>query len=132
MLFQMDLSGETPPGVFERFWDEQRNASPEVRAFAEELARGTWEVRERLDRAIRQSAENWRLERMAAVDRNVLRLAAFELLYRPDTPAAVAIDEAIEVVRKYGSEDSGRFINGILDGLRRRVERGQLRLEGES
>jgi transcription antitermination factor NusB len=132
MLFQMDLSGDAPEGVFDGFWEGQQNASTDVRAFAEELARGAWAVREVLDAAIVQSAEHWRLERMAAVDRNVLRLAAFELLYRPDTPPAVAIDEAIEIVRKYGSEESGRFINGILDGLRRRMESGELRIEGES
>jgi len=132
MLFQMDLSGDAPERVFDGFWEGQQNASTDVRAFAEELARGAWAVRAVLDAAIVQSAEHWRLERMAAVDRNVLRLAAFELLYRPDTPAAVAIDEAIEIVRKYGSEESGRFINGILDGLRRRMASGELRTGGES
>lgn len=128
MLFQMDLSGDAPEAVFGGFWDSQPTATDEVRRFAEDLARGAWDAREILDRAIAQCAQNWRLERMAAVDRNVLRLAAFELLYRGDTPAAVAIDEAIEVGRKYGGEDSGRFVNGILDGLRRKVERGELRL----
>lgn len=127
MLFQMDLSGDAPETVFREFWAGQPSAVDEVRSFAEDLAAGTWGARDGLDRAIATCAENWRLERMAAVDRNVLRLAAFELLHRPDTPAAVAIDEAIEVVRKYGSEESARFVNGILDGLRRRIERGELR-----
>jgi N utilization substance protein B len=127
MLFQMDLSGDAPEGVFAEFWTGQPDAAEEVRAFAEDLARGAWGFREDLDGAITACADNWRLERMAAVDRNVLRLAAFELLHRPDTPAAVVIDEAIEVVRKYGSEQSARFVNGILDGLKRRVERGDLR-----
>ena len=130
MLFQMDLSGDPPESVFEAFWDGQQNAPEEVRAFAEDLARGAWSVREPVDEAITACAENWRLQRMAAVDRNVLRLAAFEMMYRPEVPAAVTIDEAIEIVKKYGSEESGRFINGILDGLRRRVERGELRLGG--
>lgn len=127
MLFQMDLSGDAPEAVFGEFWTGQPDAADEVRGFAEELARGTWAARQDLDVAITSCADNWRLERMAAVDRNVLRLAAFELLHRPDTPAAVVIDEAIEVVRKYGSEQSARFVNGILDGLKRRVERGELR-----
>ena len=127
MLFQMDLSGDAPEGVFVEFWAGQPDAAVEVRTFAEDLARGAWAFREELDLAITACADNWRLERMAAVDRNVLRLAAFELLHRPDTPAAVVIDEAIEVVRKYGSEQSARFVNGILDGLKRRVECGDLR-----
>ena len=77
---------------------------------------------EEIDHILAAAAEHWRLERMAMVDKNVLRMAIFELCYRPDTPPAVVIDEAIEVARKYGSGESGPFINGILDAVRRRVE----------
>lgn len=120
MLFQLDLSGGTPEEIFEGFWSTV-DAAPEVRAFAERLVRGTIESVETLDETIAAAAEHWRVERMATVDRNVLRLAAFELTGDPDVPAAVVMDEAIEIAKKYGSEDSGKFINGILDGIRRRL-----------
>ena len=81
--------------------------------------------RQRMDDLISESADHWRIERMAVVDRNVLRVAAYEMTSFPHTPPAVVIDEAIEVARKYGSEESGSFINGILDSVRRRIEQGR-------
>lgn len=72
-----------------------------------------------IDQKLSLAAENWRLPRMAAVDRNILRMGAFELLFTPDTPPAVAFDEAIELARRYGSADSSAFVNGVLDRLRR-------------
>ena len=119
MLFQIDLAGDTPAQVFEHFWQGQLEADPPTRAFAERLVQGVVQERPRLDRAIAEHARNWRLERMAVVDRNVLRLAAWELLFDPDTPAPVVIDEAVEVARRFGSEQSSAFINGILDAVRR-------------
>ena len=86
--------------------------------FARSLALGALAARERLDALIQERAENWALNRMAAVDRNVLRLAAYELADRPDTPVGVVIDEAIEIVRKYSAEEATRFVNGILDALK--------------
>ena len=94
-----------------------------MQEFAQDLVLGTVENRERIDVEIAAVAEHWRLERMAVVDRNVLRMAIFELMDQPETPPAVVIDEAIEIARKYGSEDSAPFINGILDTIRRRVEK---------
>jgi len=125
MLFQIDLTGTTPPDVFATFWTGQETGE-DVRAFAERLVLGVAGELRALDRAIAVSATNWRIERMAVVDRNVLRMAVYELLHDPATPAPVVIDEAIEVAKKFGSEDSGSFINGILDDVRRRVERGEL------
>ena len=125
MLFQIDLTGTTPPDVFATFWTGQETGE-DVRAFAERLVLGVAGELRALDRAIAVSATNWRIERMAVVDRNVLRMAVYELLHDPATPAPVVIDEAIEVAKKFGSEDSGSFINGILDNVRRRVERGEL------
>ncbi|MBI2387307.1 MAG: transcription antitermination factor NusB [Elusimicrobia bacterium] len=95
------------------------DADEETLAFARELALGTLEAVEKLDLTIQEQAANWSMNRMAAVDRNVLRLAAFELESRPDTPVGVIIDEAIEIVRKYSTEEATRFINGILDSLRK-------------
>jgi N utilization substance protein B len=129
MLFQIDLTGTTPPDVFGTFWTGQE-AGEDVRSFAERLVLGVTHELRALDRAITVSATNWRIERMAVVDRNVLRMAVYELLHDAPTPPAVVIDEAIEVAKKFGSEDSGAFINGILDDVRRRVERGELRTGG--
>lgn len=125
MLFQIDLAGGKPDEVFPGFWAGQQ-PEEEVRTFAERLVVGVMRERARLDPIISSAAEHWRLERIATVDRNVLRIAVFELLHESDTPAAVCIDEAIEIAKRFGSEQSGMFINGVLDAIRRRVERGEL------
>ncbi|MEW6185558.1 MAG: transcription antitermination factor NusB [Thermodesulfobacteriota bacterium] len=81
------------------------------------LVRGVWEEKEAIDRLIKTSAEHWRIERMSGVDRNILRLAVFELIHCPDIPPRVAINEAIDLGKQYGSEESGAFVNGILDRI---------------
>lgn len=86
--------------------------------FAERLFVGTWEKKDVLDRLISQYAQNWELDRMAAVDRNILRLSAFEILDMPETPINVIIDEAVEIAKTYSTSDSGKFVNGILDKLK--------------
>lgn len=125
MLFQIDLTDGSAEEVFRQFWSGQ-TAGDETRAFAEELVLGVVRGRRSLDRVVAASAENWRIERMAIVDRNVLRMAVYEMLFRRETPAIVVIDEAIEVAKKFGSEESGGFINGVLDDVRRRLERGEI------
>lgn len=95
----------------------RKRSADEAFEFAKGLVRGTLDHREQVDALIREQADNWRLERMPAVDRNVLRLAVFEMLYETDTPKLVIVDEAIELAKKFGSEQSGRFVNGLLDGL---------------
>ncbi len=97
---------------------EDGEADAETVEFARSLALGALARVEKLDETIQQRAANWAMSRMAAVDRNVLRLAAYELEARPDTPVGVVIDEAIEIVRKYSTEEATRFINGILDSLK--------------
>jgi len=141
-LFQVDLS---PPDnldeALEVFWDLQRRAvlalekgkatwgqpveppppTPEeleVRQFAEPLIRGTIAHREEIDAKIRQYALNWELHRMAVVDRNVMRLAIYEMLYREDIPPVVSINEAVDIAKKYSTPDSGKFVNGILDKVK--------------
>ncbi len=101
---------------------EGEDADAETLEFARELALGTSERIEALDLTIQNQAANWSMTRMAAVDRNVLRLAAYELEARLDTPVGVIIDEAIEIVRKYSTEEATRFVNGILDSLKKRRE----------
>jgi N utilization substance protein B len=125
MLFQIDMAGGAPAEVYPHFWKEHE-AELEVREFAQGLVEGVMKEREALDRIIAGSADNWRVERMAVVDRNILRVAVYELAWLPDTPPIVVLDEAIEVGKKYGSEQSGSFINGILDAVRKRVERGEV------
>ena len=125
MLFQIDMAGGAPAEIFPHFWKEH-DAEIEVKAFAEGLVEGVMKEREALDRIIAGSVDNWRIDRMAVVDRNILRVAVFELAWLPDTPPVVVLDEAIEVGKKYGSEQSGSFINGILDAVRKRIERGEV------
>jgi N utilization substance protein B len=112
MLFQIDMAG----GASEL----------EVKEFAQGLVDGVMKERETLDRIIAGSVDHWRIDRMAVVDRNILRVAVYELAWLPDTPSVVVLDEAIEVGKKYGSEQSGSFINGILDAVRKRIERGEV------
>lgn len=125
MLFQLDVTGATPPEIFRHFWTDQ-HVDDATRAFSERLVSGVHEQREQTDRMIARCAEHWRIERMAVVDRNVLRIALYEMLHDPRTPPAVAIDEAIEVAKKFGGAESGAFINGVLDALRKGLEQGTL------
>ncbi len=120
MLFQLDLTGGTVAAMSGQFWRDSE-ATADEREFAERLVHGVSGDRAALDRRIAEVARNWRVERMAVVDRNVLRLALFELLQEPTTPAAVVIDEAVEIAKKFGSSDSGAFINGVLDAIRRQL-----------
>lgn len=123
MLYQSDLGGSPLPQIFNAFdlseylAQSGKQQTEEAFLFAQELVKGTLESRERIDELIRGQADNWRLERMPAVDRNVLRLAIFEMLHETGTPKLVVVDEAIELAKKFGSEQSGRFVNGLLDGL---------------
>ncbi len=143
MLYQSDLGGSPLPHIFNTFdlseylareaSNEKKRSGPaaaerdelerrrrrvvEAFEYAQALVRGTLGDREKIDELIRSQADNWRLERMPAVDRNILRLAIYEMLHEQDTPKLVVLDEAIELAKKFGSEQSGRFVNGLLDGL---------------
>lgn len=123
MLYQAETSGTPIGDVQAQFWSE-REVPEEVRSFAERLAGGTLAAGERIDALLGRNLEHWRLERLAIVDRNVLRLAVYEFLYEPGTPPIVVIDEAIEVAKRFGGDESGQFVNGILDALRKRLAAG--------
>lgn len=141
-LFQHDLN---PPAdldrALEEFWESQRAAAiagdqgpatwgqpvelpppsageAEMRLFAEPLIRGTLEHRDELDEHIRKHVKNWELHRIAAVDRNILRLAIYEMLHREDIPPVVSINEAVDIAKKFSTQDSGKFVNGILDKVK--------------
>jgi N utilization substance protein B len=116
VLYGIDLTGEDPKVAFERAI-ESFSLTPETSDFALSLVRGVVESRERLDTLIGQVSEHWRLDRMSVVDRNILRLAAYELAHAPDVPTRVVLDEAIEIAKAFGTEASPAFINGVLDRL---------------
>jgi len=146
-LFQHDLN---PPENLElelaQFWNSQRAAaieeenSPatwsekvelppptaedaETRLFAEPLIRGVIENRDAIDEKIKSHAQNWELRRIAAVDRNIMRLALYEMLFRDDIPPVVSINEAVDIAKKFSTQDSGKFVNGILDKIRNELLR---------
>ncbi len=122
MLFQFDLTNTllSDKGIVEDFW-KSHNEEADIMEFANAIVRGTLEHLSKIDEVIKQAAEHWSIERMAAVDRNILRAATYELLYRNDIPPLVTINEAIEIAKKYGTEDSSAFINGILDKIKNTV-----------
>jgi N utilization substance protein B len=117
LLFQRDLNPQIDRTVLERFVRERLRDATLV-PFCLGLYDGVLAQQADIDQRLSAAAENWRLVRMAAVDRNVLRLGAYELLHTPETPPNVALDEAIELARRYGSADSPAFVNGVLDRLR--------------
>jgi transcription antitermination protein NusB len=118
-LYQLDVrSSDDPTSQAAEFWS-RHPADPDARAFAEELVGGTKQNQGKIDGLIAQSAEHWDLERMSAVDRNILRAAVYELLWHPEVPPKVAINEAIEIAKKFGTQESSRFINGVLDRIAR-------------
>ena len=113
MLYQYDISQQSS-GLFDGFWSD-KVVQDDIREFANILVDGVIKNVSMIDEKIRLSASHWSVDRMAVVDRNILRMAIFELLYIRDIPAKVTINEAIEIAKRYGVEESGSFVNGILD-----------------
>jgi len=123
MLFQYDMAGNPPDMICETFEDLQKSKA-NTREFAEKIFRGTVAHLAELDEMIQAQAENWRLSRMAVVDRNIIRMSVYEFLHENDTPKLVIIDEAIEIAKRFGTQKSSQFINGILDGILKRYNLG--------
>ena len=119
LLYQADVTSAGVKELVDDFFAMAANSEeePSVRAFATELATSVSDNLVAIDETIAMSATNWQLDRMATVDRNILRLASFELLFRDDIPPKVAINEAVELAKKYGDLESGKFVNGILDKI---------------
>jgi transcription antitermination factor NusB len=117
VMYQLDLRGQE---ILDEVDDLMKEVTtdPEVTGFAKELVFGTWERRAEIDSRIEEVAVNWEIKRMAAIDRNILRLATFEILFRDDIPPLVSINEAIEIAKKFSTKNSGPFVNGILDNIR--------------
>ncbi len=118
ILYARDLTGESVEESARKFWENDTMDIDEVRSYADELVSGVETNMERIDAVISKYADNWELGRMATIDRNVMRVAAFELMFMQDIPPKVAINEAIEIAKKYGDKGSGKFVNGILDRIK--------------
>jgi transcription antitermination protein NusB len=125
MLYQADVGEQQPGEVRNTFWKGRGEVEREVQGFAEDIFRVAQDRTAEIDKLIQSHAENWRIDRMAAVDRNVLRAAVAELLGFPQTPRAVVINEAIEIARKFSSPESAQFINGVLDSIGKELEAGR-------
>ena len=126
MLYQWEVGRASMSEVTETFWQQDQPSSTladDHRAFATSLASGVVEGVTSIDPIITEAAEHWRIERMNVLDRLILRLAVHEFLHEHDTPARVVINEALELARTFSNDDSVRFVNGILDAIRRRLER---------
>jgi len=117
MLYQADLGKQTPEQVQATFWRAGDEVEPEVRGFAEDLFRSAITHQERIDELIATNSRHWRLERMPAVDRNLLRMAIGEMLAFKSTPFPIVINEALEIGRRYCAPESINFLNGILDAI---------------
>ena len=122
MLFQIEASGVDAERAITLFW-RNFEADPEGRAYADEVVRGIADKMEDLDAKIRAAATNWRIERMTRVDRNLLRLGTWELAHRHDVPRAVILDEAVELAKEYGTDESSAFVNGVLNRVAENVGR---------
>ena len=126
MLFQGDLGKQSPDEVRRLFWGTRDDVDAGTRGFAEDLYRVATERQTEVDGLIQRFAQNWRLERMAAVDRNLLRTGVAEMLGFPNTPAAIVINEALEIARTYAAPESVHFLNGVLDAIAREQLRVRL------
>src|SRR5437870_11949488 len=122
MLFQYDMARPSVEEMVQTYWGEMAEAADDVREFATALAVGTINNLNEIDERIRQRTEHWRISRMAVVDRNLLRLAVYEFLYQSQTPRTVAINEALEIARRFSTHEATQFINGILDAIKRDLD----------
>lgn len=120
LLYQNDVAGTAPNEMFE-MTEEYAKATPDVQEYASRLLLGAMAHREEIDTRLSERSDHWRLGRMPAVDRNLLRLSLYEMLYESETPHAVVIDEAVEIAKKFSTPSSGSFVNGVLDGIRRSI-----------
>lgn len=122
VLFHLEFNPGDPDEGF-KLISENFESPLEIQNFSRRLVVGIWENREAIDKLITQSSKNWRLERMSLADRNILRVGVYEILFMNDIPPKVSIDEAVELGKKFGTEESGAFINGILDSIYNKLKR---------
>lgn len=122
LLFILDMNKQELPQLFEDFWSD-RDASKKARRFAEKHVADIVERMGELDEVLRKYSHNWDLHRIGVIERNVIRMAIYEILFRDDIPAVVSINEAVDIAKYFGNSESGRFVNGILDNLRKTEQR---------
>ena len=122
MLFQFDLARQPVDELIRTYWGELAEAADDVKDFANDLVIGVINHFTEIDERIRHRTEHWRISRMAVVDRNLLRLAVYEFVYQPNTPKTVAINEALEIARRFSTHEATQFVNGILDAIKRDME----------
>ena len=125
MLFQLDMGKQDLDQVRHTFWSERKDLDEKVRGFSDDLFRVACERHDEIDQIIERNAEHWRMERMAAVDRNLLRAGVAEFLGFPQTPRPVVINESLEIARRYSTPESVQFINGVLDSVARELGDGK-------
>ena len=123
ILYATDITKEPLEESSRKFWENHEEKEDEIKEYADHLVNGVGENMERIDAVISKYAANWEIGRMASIDRNILRVASFELLFSADIPPKVAINEAIEISKKYGDKDSSKFVNGVLDKISKTEER---------
>ncbi|MBU4488598.1 MAG: transcription antitermination factor NusB [Candidatus Omnitrophica bacterium] len=117
ILYQIEMTGDGYADALKFFWERESEKENSISEFAGQLVKGVVENMKEIDATITKYATNWQIDRMAVVDRNILRIAAFEILRLDDIPPKVSINEAIDIAKKYGDKDSGKFVNGILDKI---------------
>jgi N utilization substance protein B len=122
MLFQADMAKQDTDQVRKTFWSERKNVDEEAHGFADDLFRMAMNRQEEIDGLVEKHANHWRLERMAVVDRNLLRTAVAEFLGYPKTPKPIIINEALEIAHKYSAPESVNFINGVLDSVAKELK----------
>ena len=123
MLFQLEGSGVSADQAIDLFWRTYEDADPEGKAYADMIIRGVADNLDGIDKKIAAASQNWRLERMSRVDRNLLRLGSWELMFRSDVPRAVILDEAVELAKSFGTDESSGFVNGVLDRIAENIGR---------
>ncbi len=131
ILYQADVAGVPFSEAFATY-EGYFDPSPKVLSFAKELVDGVAKNQEQIDELIERFSKNWKLSRMSAIDRNILRLATYELLYRSDIPPKVSINEAVELAKAFGSEESASFVNGILDAIYKNIVESQRKKNSQS
>ena len=121
ILYAIDITGEEPKKCIDAFWKDNEEKDLEVKTFANSLVLGAMNKSKEIDKVISERATNWQLERMAVIDRNILRFAAYELLFADEIPPKVTINEAIDIAKRYGDSESGSFVNGVLDKINKDI-----------
>ncbi len=123
ILYMSDIRGENPIDLIDEYWIMNENEEQDVKNFTEKIVKGVFENKENIDKKISSTIVNWDFNRLGVIDRNILRIGTYELLFEETIPAAVSINEAIETAKKYGTEDSPKFINGVLHKIKDNIKK---------